>query len=78
MAPAVIGQAPSAVAWKEIPSAYVICTGDRATAVSTQRRLAARAQRAFEVGTGHSPFLASPGQLARIITEVAAPATAIV
>ena len=42
------------------------------------RRLAARAQRAFEVGTGHSPFLAGPGQLARIITEVAAPATAVV
>ena len=78
MAPAVIGQAPSAVAWKEIPSAYVICTRDRASAVSTQRRLAARAQRVFEVGTGHSPFLASPGQLARIITEVATRATATV
>jgi pimeloyl-ACP methyl ester carboxylesterase len=76
MAPAFIEQAPDAVAWREIPSAYVICTRDRATAVSVQRRLAARAQRTFEVGTGHSSFLATPGRIAEIITELAAPAMA--
>lgn len=76
MAPAFLRQAPDAVAWKEIPSAYVICRGDRATAVSVQRRLAARAQRVFETDTGHSPFLADPARIERIITEVAAPTPA--
>jgi pimeloyl-ACP methyl ester carboxylesterase len=70
MAPAFIQQAPDAVGWKEIPSAYVVCTRDRATAVSVQRRLAARAKRTFEVATGHSSFLADPGRIADIITSL--------
>lgn len=73
MAPAFTQQAPDAVAWKAIPSSYVVCTRDRATAVSVQRRLATRAQRTFELDTGHCPFLASPLQVARIINELAQP-----
>lgn len=71
MMPMFTQQAPDAVAWKEIPSTYVICTRDRATAVGVQRRLSARAQRVLEIDTGHAAFLARPERLAAIITELA-------
>lgn len=67
----IIGQAPNAVAWKEIPSTYVICTADRATAVGVQRKLSARADRVVELDSGHSPFLAHPRQVADIIRDAA-------
>lgn len=73
MAPAALQQAPDAVAWKTVPSAYVVCTRDRASAVSVQRRLTCRTQRVFELDTGHSAFLARPDRVAEIIAEVAAP-----
>ena len=71
MPPAFTGQAPTAVAWKDIPSAYVVCTGDRATAVGVQRRLSERAGRVFEIDSSHSAFLSRPRRVAEIITEVA-------
>lgn len=72
MPPAFTGQSPRAVAWKDIPSAYAVCTRDRATAVSVQRRLAERAGRVFEIDSGHAPFLARPDRVAAIIADVAA------
>lgn len=70
MSPTVIGQSPESVAWKEIPSAYAICTRDRATAVGVQRRLASRAGRQYEIESGHAPFLSRPDEVAKIINEV--------
>lgn len=70
MSPTVLGQAPTAVAWRELPSVYAVCTNDRATAVSVQRRLSRRAQRVVEIDSGHSPFLAQPDQVAQLIEEV--------
>lgn len=64
---AAIGQSPRSVAWKGIPSAYVITTADRATAVATQRELSKRADRVFEINTGHSSFLAAPERVVEII-----------
>jgi pimeloyl-ACP methyl ester carboxylesterase len=71
MAPAFAEQEPHSVAWRDIRSAYVVCTRDRATAVSVQRRLATRADRIVEIDSGHSAFLSHPQRLAEIITEAA-------
>ncbi|SDT11048.1 alpha/beta hydrolase [Microlunatus soli] len=67
---AAIGQSPDSVAWKEIPSSYVVTTADRATAVSVQRRLSDRAGRVFEIDCGHSSFLARPDRVTEIIDQV--------
>ncbi|QDP95813.1 alpha/beta hydrolase [Microlunatus elymi] len=72
MNPAVLGQSPQSVVWKEIPASYVITTDDRATAVSVQRRLSERADQTYEIASGHSSFLAQPDQLCKIINSVAA------
>lgn len=62
-----IGQTPAAVAWKDIPSDYVITTADRATAVGVQRRLSARATDVHEIDCGHTSFLARPDAVCRVI-----------
>jgi len=68
MSAVAIGQTPQSVAWKDIPSSYVITTNDRATAVSVQRRLSERADQVYEIASGHSSFLAVPDQVCKIIT----------
>ena len=67
---AVFGQAPRAVAWREKPSTYVVCAGDRATLPGAQRGFAKRAGRVVELPTGHHPMLSRPELLAREISEV--------
>ncbi|WP_161958477.1 alpha/beta fold hydrolase [Ornithinimicrobium cavernae] len=74
--PVVIGQAPRAIAWQQTPSTYAVCTADRATAVSVQRRLATRADHVVEIDSGHSPFLARPRQVADIILAAHSSTTA--
>ena len=53
-------ESPSAVAWHDIPSTYVVCTDDRAIPVAVQRALAPRATTTLEWPTSHSPFLSQP------------------
>jgi len=55
------------VAWREIPSTYVVCADDRAIHPDAQRRMAARATRVVELPGSHSPFLARPVALAEEI-----------
>src|SRR4051794_17671818 len=45
-----------AVAWRERPSTYVVCTDDRAIPEAMQRVMAARATRVVDWPTSHSPF----------------------
>ncbi|MDL4819110.1 alpha/beta fold hydrolase [Actinomadura opuntiae] len=67
MAPPFAQQSPNAVAWKTIPSTYVICTEDRATAVGVQRTLGTRATHVHDLPSSHSAFLSHPTRLAEII-----------
>ena len=69
MAPPFTQQSPNAVAWKAIPSTYVVCTQDRATAVGVQRTLSTRAAHARELPSSHSAFLSHPARLAEIINN---------
>ena len=54
-----------AVAWREKPATYIVCTDDRAIPVALQRSGAARAGEVLEMPTSHSPFLSRPDELAR-------------
>jgi pimeloyl-ACP methyl ester carboxylesterase len=47
-------------AWRTVPSAYVVCTQDRAIPAEAQRAAAARAGRTVEIPTGHHPSLSRP------------------
>ncbi|WP_223168196.1 alpha/beta fold hydrolase [Nonomuraea sp. SYSU D8015] len=57
---AVLSAPVTAAAWKEIPSTYVVCAGDRGTPPDVQRVQAGRAGRTIELQADHHPFLSQP------------------
>jgi pimeloyl-ACP methyl ester carboxylesterase len=61
----------TAAAWHTAPSTYIVCQRDRAVPVPLQEALAARATHVRRLPTSHSPFLAAPGQLTKLIIEAA-------
>lgn len=71
MSAAVLSQTPTAVAWRSIPSTYVLTGRDNATPTVVQRELCKRAGRVCEFGdSSHSPMLSAPKQLADVIGSV--------
>ena len=62
---------PPAVAWKDIPSTYVVCTKDEAIHPDLQRQMAQRTTRVIEWPTGHSPFLSPPDLVVDLLTDLA-------
>ncbi|SNR92822.1 Pimeloyl-ACP methyl ester carboxylesterase [Streptosporangium subroseum] len=62
------------VAWKTIPSTYVVCEQDNVLAPAFQEQMASRATTVRRLLTGHSPFLSSPAEVAKLITTVIAEA----
>jgi pimeloyl-ACP methyl ester carboxylesterase len=65
-------QEPAAVAWRERPSTYVVCTEDLAVHPDLQRILARRCTEAVEWPTSHSPFLSDPGRVADLLVTIGA------
>jgi pimeloyl-ACP methyl ester carboxylesterase len=66
------GQSPTAVAWRDRPSTYAVCTEDNAVHPGLQQILARRAGRTVEWPADHSPFLSRPDLVADLLTEIAA------
>jgi pimeloyl-ACP methyl ester carboxylesterase len=64
-------QCPSAVAWRDRPTTYAICTADDAVHPGLQAILARRAGRVVEWPTGHSPFLSRPDLVVELLAEIA-------
>jgi pimeloyl-ACP methyl ester carboxylesterase len=64
-------QTPVAVAWRTIPSTYVVCSSDLAIHPGLQRILAERCTESTEWPTGHSPFLSHPDLVVELLTELA-------
>lgn len=60
------------VAWREIPSTFVVCAEDRAIPTASQRAHAAKTTRFVELACGHRPFLSQPEALAQVIADSAA------
>ena len=61
---------PSAIAWRDRPSTYVVCRDDNAVHPDLQRILARRATTTIEWPTGHSPFLSQPQLVAELLEKV--------
>jgi pimeloyl-ACP methyl ester carboxylesterase len=55
-----LADTPTAVAWRERPSTYVVCTDDLAVHPELQRVMARRCTTSVEWPTSHSPFLSAP------------------
>lgn len=62
---------PAAVAWRTIPSTYIVCQDDRAIDPEDQRRMAKLATEQMEIDADHSPFLSTVDELADILTGIA-------
>ena len=65
------GQSPAAVAWRERPSTYVVCTEDQAIHPGLQEVLARRCTNRVVWPAGHSPFLSHPELVSALLVELA-------
>ncbi len=71
-APAPLGaEPPAALAWREKPSTYVVCTDDNTHSLEAQRVFAAQATSVAEWPTSHSPFVSRPGLVADLLADLA-------
>jgi pimeloyl-ACP methyl ester carboxylesterase len=59
-----------AVAWRDIPSTYIVAEQDQAISLALQEKMAAQAAEIRRLAGGHSPFLSRPGELAALIDEI--------
>jgi pimeloyl-ACP methyl ester carboxylesterase len=64
-------QPVKSVAWRDVPSTYVICDRDNAIPVPAQEAMAARADTTHRLDSDHSPFLTDPAAVAALIRTVA-------
>ncbi|GAC1309754.1 MAG: alpha/beta hydrolase [Acidimicrobiales bacterium] len=67
-----LGQSPSAVAWRERPSTYVVCTNDQTIHPAVQEVLGQRCGQTVVWPTDHSPFLSQPELVSTLLIELAA------
>ncbi len=63
-------QTPAAVAWRQRPSKYAVCTRDNVVHPAIQRALAARVDHTVEWDTSHSPFLSRPELVADEVVAI--------
>jgi pimeloyl-ACP methyl ester carboxylesterase len=68
---AVVEQPVRQVAWRRLPSVYVVCEADERVPPATQESIATRADRVERLATGHWPMLSAPEKLTRILVEAA-------
>jgi pimeloyl-ACP methyl ester carboxylesterase len=67
-----MAQSPTAVAWRDRPSTYIVCSHDNILHPGLQRILARRATASVEWPTSHSPFLSRPELVVDLLSELAA------
>jgi pimeloyl-ACP methyl ester carboxylesterase len=65
-----LADTPTAVAWRERPSTYVVCTEDLAVPAALQRAMAARCTGSVDWPTSHSPFLSAPDRVADLLSSL--------
>jgi pimeloyl-ACP methyl ester carboxylesterase len=66
------------VAWRAIPSTYIVCTLDRMLPPEQQRAMAANAGTILELESDHSPFLSRTTELATMLAGIAKSVAAVV
>jgi pimeloyl-ACP methyl ester carboxylesterase len=60
---------PEVVAWRSVPSTYVVCSADDAVHPELQRAMARRATRTVEWPCGHSPAAVRPEEVAALVAD---------
>ncbi len=60
---------PEQIAWRAVPSTYVVCTADETVHPDLERAMGRRASRVVELGAGHSPLLTEPDAVADLIVD---------
>jgi pimeloyl-ACP methyl ester carboxylesterase len=60
---------PEHIAWRTVPSTYVVCADDQAVHPALQRAMAARATRTAEWPGGHSPAATRPDAVADLVAD---------
>jgi pimeloyl-ACP methyl ester carboxylesterase len=66
-----LNQNTAAVAWKERPSTYVVCSEDLIIHPGLQAVLATRCTHSYTWPTGHSPFVSNPPLLSSLLVTLA-------
>jgi pimeloyl-ACP methyl ester carboxylesterase len=57
------------VAWKTVPSTYIIAESDNAIPVFAQEQWSKHAHKVVRINASHSPFLSQPAELAQLIRD---------
>jgi pimeloyl-ACP methyl ester carboxylesterase len=65
------GDSPERIAWREVPSTYVVCEADESVHLDLQREMAARATHTLSWPTSHSPFLSRPQLVIDLLGDLA-------
>ena len=60
---------PEHIAWRSVPSTYVVCADDQVVHPERQRAMGRRATRSLEWPGGHSPAATRPQVVADLIAE---------
>lgn len=60
---------PDPIAWRTVPSTYVVCAADEVVHPELQRAMARRVTRCLEWPSGHSPAATRPAQVADLVAE---------
>jgi pimeloyl-ACP methyl ester carboxylesterase len=68
---AVFRGVPGTIAWRTVPSTYVVCAHDRTVNPDLERAMAQRATEHVEWQCGHSPLASDPDQTAELIIAAA-------
>ena len=66
---AVFRGVPETIAWRTVPSTYVVCSSDEVVHPERQRAMATRATRVVEWPCGHSPAATRPDAVADLVAE---------
>ena len=57
-------------AWRTVASTYIICDDDQIIAPAAQEQMAGHAIAVRHIDSDHSPFLACPAELAKLLAEI--------
>ena len=59
--------------WGRVPRDYIVCEQDRTLHAGGQRALAEQrgCRNVYSLDTSHSPFFSAPGELAKILGQIA-------
>ena len=62
---------PAELAWRQVPSTYVVCAADRTVHPALQRAMARRADEVVEWACDHSPATSRPDDVAALLAGLA-------